>query len=738
MTTITANSTIGIYLSPASYSNPVVIDPGITISASGQALSADADFWTIENQGEISAQNGYGIRLAGGGDVTNAASASIAGGFTGIVFYGASGAMYNAGTIVGTTNTGVYFKYGGTLTNQAGGAISAASYGVLGNHSAVTVDNSGYIAGSLAGVRALGGETITNQAGGTISGATGIVVLNQAGAITNLSAGFIGGSSGAGITFANAAGTVVNAGSISGTVDALMLASGYSNLLVVDPGAQFIGIVDGGNNASSTTASTLELASGASAGTLTNVGSQYVDFGRITVDAGATWTLASGSLSSAYSVIDNGTMTNAATLDGGVTLGAGAVFTNAAAGVIRGNIDFAGGGAYLHVVTPASVTGSVTDFAVGDTIDLEGIDPASVTFSGGSLSFTGGSFALTLAAGGAVSVGASGDGAAISVLCFCADTMIATPRGEVAVQDLAVGDTVSTHRGMTRRIKWIGAGRVLATPGKRGPATPVIVRKDALANDVPNRDLHVTKGHSLFLNDVLIPVEFLVNHRSIVWDDRAQEVAVWHIELDTHDVLIANGAPAESYRDDGNRWLFQNASADWHLPSKPPFAPILTSGPIVDTMWRDLLDRCGTYDTAALTDEPDLHLLVDGRRVDAIERRGDAYIFRLVARPRDVRICSRAATPDELGIARDPRLLGVAITRVVLAQPKRQWTIDAESESLSTGFHAFEAVGRVRWTAGDARVPRSLFAGMGGPALLTLHLGATTRYPNDERRRIAA
>jgi len=65
---------------------------------------------------------------------------------------------------------------------------------------------------------------------------------------------------------------------------------------------------------------------------------------------------------------------------------------------------------------------------------------------------------------------------------------------------------------------------------------------------------------------VLIPVEFLVNHRSIFWDDNAQEVELYHIELETHDVLVANGAPAESYRDDGNRWLFRNANSGWGLP----------------------------------------------------------------------------------------------------------------------------------------------------------------------------
>ena len=152
----------------------------------------------------------------------------------------------------------------------------------------------------------------------------------------------------------------------------------------------------------------------------------------------------------------------------------------------------------------------------------------------------------------------------------------------------------------------------MATRGRRGAATPVIVRRGALAENVPYRDLHITKAHSLFIDNVLIPVEFLVNHRSILWDDRAQEVAIYHIELATHDVLIANGAPAETYRDDGNRWLFQNANSGWGLPPQQPCAPVITGGALVDAIWHRLLDRAGPRLGFPLTDDADIHLLMEG------------------------------------------------------------------------------------------------------------------------------
>jgi hypothetical protein len=144
------------------------------------------------------------------------------------------------------------------------------------------------------------------------------------------------------------------------------------------------------------------------------------------------------------------------------------------------------------------------------------------------------------------------------VPCFLPGTQIATPAGNVPVERLKPGDLVLTQRGDARPVIWLGEGRALATRGHRSAATPVIVRKGALADNVPFRDLRITKGHSLYLDGALIPVEFLINHRSILWDDHAQEVHLYHIELSEHDVLLADGAPAESYRDDGNRWLFQN------------------------------------------------------------------------------------------------------------------------------------------------------------------------------------
>jgi hypothetical protein len=313
-------------------------------------------------------------------------------------------------------------------------------------------------------------------------------------------------------------------------------------------------------------------------------------------------------------------------------------------------------------------------------------------------------------------------------ICFARGTLIATPEGEKPVELLREGDLLLTFDGRSAPARWIGRGEVMVARGRRTAATPVIVRKGALADNVPHHDLRITKGHSLFINGVLIPVEFLVNHRSILWDDRAQEVAIYHVELATHDVIVANGVPAESYRDDGNRWLFQNANSGWHLPPQEPCAPVLTGGPIVDAIWRRLLDRAGPRPGFPLTSEPDLHLLVDGQRVEASTMAGACHVFRLPACPSEARIVSRASAPDELGLSRDSRPLGVAVRSITILVGLHRHLVKASDARLREGFHGYEPDEGIRWTNGNALLPADLFSDCGTAVDIELLISGATRY----------
>jgi hypothetical protein len=314
---------------------------------------------------------------------------------------------------------------------------------------------------------------------------------------------------------------------------------------------------------------------------------------------------------------------------------------------------------------------------------------------------------------------------------FAAHTLIDTPNGPVPVETLCVGDLVTTLHTGPRPVKWTGEGKVPATRGRRTAATPVIVCRGALGDNQPYEDLRLTRTHALYIDGVLIPVECLINHKTIIWDDQAGELEIHHIELETHDILLANGVPAESWRDDGNRWLFRNANTAWHQPPQPPCAPVLASGPLVDDIWRRLLQRVGHRDLPPLTNDPDLHLLVDGIRLNPMSARGPAWSFHLPARPNRVKIASREAVPAELGLARDFRSLGVALRHITLRQDERTEILHADDPSLTDGFHAYESDNTLRWTNGYATLPTEPFAAFHGPIELVLTLAQTTTYPDD-------
>ena len=139
--------------------------------------------------------------------------------------------------------------------------------------------------------------------------------------------------------------------------------------------------------------------------------------------------------------------------------------------------------------------------AAGKTLDIRWMDVGSGQLSA-PITMQGGSSQQTFSSpsGNSVLVLTDPEG-----LCFCRGTRIATPQGEAAVEALGVGDMVLTMQGEAMPIRWIGtACRPLAADA-RIEESPVVVRAGALADGVPVRDLRLTKGHSLFIDSVLIP-----------------------------------------------------------------------------------------------------------------------------------------------------------------------------------------------------------------------------------------
>jgi Hint domain len=119
-----------------------------------------------------------------------------------------------------------------------------------------------------------------------------------------------------------------------------------------------------------------------------------------------------------------------------------------------------------------------------------------------------------------------------------------------------------TTRGEAKPIKWIGLQHFTRGQSSRWPDNvhPIRVARSALADKVPHADLYLSPMHALFIDGALIPVKDLVNGTSIkrAVPEGMQDIEYFHIELENHDVIIAEGAPVETYLNSHGRDHFTN------------------------------------------------------------------------------------------------------------------------------------------------------------------------------------
>lgn len=317
-------------------------------------------------------------------------------------------------------------------------------------------------------------------------------------------------------------------------------------------------------------------------------------------------------------------------------------------------------------------------------------------------------------------------------VCFAAGTLIRTPRGDVAIQDLAVGDLVVTSSRAHRLVRWLGHRTVECCRHSQPHAVmPVRIAAHAFAAHRPARDLLVSPGHAIcvdVLGELLIPAGSLINGTTVV-QEVVDTVTYWHLELDTHDVILAEGLPCESYIEMGNRGFFSegkvvalSASPDLRLATHADFCrPFHESGALADVV-RDRLVARAMESGWTLKDNStaDLHLIVDGRRLDP-EVSGLSARFHVAAGAKTAWLVSGTGVPAELGLARDRRTLGVCVGSITVEDDFGCKSLSAEDGNLRVGFHDAED-GPQRWTDGRAQLPSELWNSCAGDFFLRVDL----------------
>jgi len=169
--------------------------------------------------------------------------------------------------------------------------------------------------------------------------------------------------------------------------------------------------------------------------------------------------------------------------------------------------------------------------------------------------------------------------------CLLKGTKISTPSGDRPVQELQIGDAVHTLAG-PKAIKWIGYDKFTKEEGKTwlDSVMPIRVARFAFDDYSPRSDLYLSPLHCVFFNEALMPVKYLMNGTSIAQGTPSDMSAIeyYHIDLDTHEVLYAEGALVESFFDGySEREYFSNFIEYERLygterqPKMTPFAPIL-------------------------------------------------------------------------------------------------------------------------------------------------------------------
>lgn len=242
----------------------------------------------------------------------------------------------------------------------------------------------------------------------------------------------------------------------------------------------------------------------------------------------------------------------------------------------------------------------IVNVDAGDRVTV--IDSASVQQVGNTVTFYGPLGILQpiasydIPAGATYTYSDATDTITFLTPCFVRGTLIATPDGEIAVERLKAGMVISSLNNGAVAVKWVGNRSIdPKTLDKPRNDLPVRILAGAIAENMPSRDLRVSPDHCMFVNGSLVPAKLLINGTTVSQPITLNPVDYYHIELEQHDVIWANGAMAETYLDLGNRHVFLEPGVLQFTSPKAYEAkacyPLAYSGPAVDAARAVITER---------------------------------------------------------------------------------------------------------------------------------------------------
>jgi autotransporter passenger strand-loop-strand repeat protein len=417
------------------------------------------------------------------------------------------------------------------------------------------------------------------------AGALNSMIIESAGAAYVLSGG-------------TASATTVNSGGYlylsGGTAAATQLNAGAFMQLsdtataistTIEGGARQLVAPSASTSLTTVAAGAVQILSGgtAHATTVSSGGNQYIDAGS---------TAAASTILGTQIVSQNAVTDNPNIAGGTLVLSIGSSLTGAA--------DFSAPGGTLVFDSPTLPTAVLQNFTSGDAIDLNALpynpaDTLSIIAPGtlaiapaGQLSIAG-----ALSAADFYIADNNGETELLTdrIPCFASGTRILTPRGEIAIEDLEIGDQVITGTGADAPIIWLGRRRIqLATHKNPSTVQPIRIAAHSFGPGQPARDLLLSPDHAVYVAGVLMPAKVLSNHANIT-QLRREAITYYHLELPEHAIIFAENLAVESFLDTGNRACF-TPSAGRDVPTgavqsrraENSCAPLVETGHLVATL----------------------------------------------------------------------------------------------------------------------------------------------------------